>query len=367
MLYWLLQWYSGNDMDSRRTTWRHRQGTAWHSWPVLACATVAWLGSTPAANAQLLDDISSINGEPSVSNAAVDFFNRAHCESPGETLFELTIAGSGEAVTQVYLWMGIQNANCELAANRTDLARVCSEISGNPYTVGVGSVVRGPSLQDLIDSPEAIVDCGNTALQGVPYEIFVFRSEDPGSKDVAAESYGIAQFTVDVTPPHALEITSALEQEGSIFTISWTTPIDQASMAQYNLYASEADVPETAVAGGIVATASQNATSISVSAAQLGLAEDEQSYLFVSAVDDAAITVGDGNEGPLSTPTKAVARANEDPCADLDGGCPDGGIDAGGGSGGCSASRAHTWQPAMTLLAVLLGLAWRRRTFGRGL
>jgi hypothetical protein len=362
-------------MDSRRTTWRRRQGTAWHSWPVLACAAVAWLGSTPAANAQLLDNISSIDGETSVSNAAVDFFNRAHCESPGETLFELTIAGSGEAVTDVYLWTGIQNANCELAANRTDLGRFCSEVSGNPYNVGAGSVVRGLSLQDLIDTPEAIVDCGNTALQGVPYEIFVFRNEDPGSKDLAAESYGIAPFVVDVTPPSALEITSAPEQEGSVFTISWTTPTDAPSMAQYNLYVSEVDVPEAAVAGGIVATASRNAKSISVSAVQLGLAEDEQSYLFVSAVDEAAVKVGDGNEGPLSTPTKAVARANEDTCADLDGGCPDGGIDAGvdpsdppetgGGSGGCSASRAHTWQPAMTLLAVLFGLAWRRRTFGR--
>jgi len=348
---------------------RYHQGTAWHSWPVLAGATVAWLGSTPAANAQLLDNISSIDGEPSVSNAAVDFFNRAQCESPGETSFELTISPSGEAVTEVYLWMGIQNANCELAANRADLARLCSEVSGNPYTVGAGAVVRGLSLQDLIDTPEAIVDCENTALQGVPYEIFVFRSEDPGSKDLAPESYGIAPFVVDVTPPDALDITSTPEQEGSIFTIAWTAPIDQQSMAQYNLYVSEADVPEAAVASGIVATASRNATSISVSAAQLGLADDEQSYLFVSAVDDAAITAGDGNEGPLSTPTKAVARANEDTCADLDGGCPDAGDppETGGGSGGCSASGAHTWQPAMTLLAVLLGLAWRRRTFGQGL
>jgi hypothetical protein len=360
-------------MDSRRTTWRHRQGIAWRSWSVLACATVAWLGSTPAANAQLLDNISSIDGEHSVSNAALAFFNRAHCESPGETLFELTIAGPGEPVIQVYLWMGIQNANCEQGANRTDLAGRCSEVSGNPHTVATGSVVRGLSLQDLIDTPEAIVDCGNTALQGVPYEIFVFRNEDPGSKDLAAESYGIAPFVVDVTPPDALETTSAPEQEGTVFTISWTTPTDASSMAQYNLYVSEVDVPEVAVAGGIVATASRNAKSISVSAVQLGLAEDEQSYLFVSAVDEAAITAGDGNEGPLSTPTKAVARANEDACADLDGGCPDGGIDAGvdagdppetgGGSGGCSASRAHAWQPAMTLLAVLLGLAWRRRTY----
>lgn len=71
-------------------------------------------------------------------------------------------------------------------------------------------------------------------------------------------------------------------------------------------------------------------------------------------------SAGEGNEGALSTSTRVVART-DDPCAGLDGGCPaDAGVDA-GGSGGCSASRVRNGEPAMLLLAMLLGVAWRRR------
>ena len=226
-----------------------------------------------------------------------------------------------------YLWAGIQNGGCELETNRNaQTADRCQPIAGNPQTIGDNATFSNLTLDALVAT--GIVDCQNTALEGTPYEIYTFRNEDPGGNDVAAEGFGVAPFTVDVTPPDELNITSSLFQEGSQFSIGWSIPTDSVSIAEYRLYAADTDDPQAALAGGTVATTQQSgARSISVSAASLGLAPGDEVFLFATAVDNASFIIGDGNEGPLSVSTRGVA-------AQTNGFCDDPNVDC----SGCSVS-----------------------------
>ena len=269
--------------------------------------------ASSALGQEQADAITKINGETLTTDVATVYFNAENCAAPADTDYELTLSNS-VGVTQAYLWAGIENAGCETETNRTDQTLRCRPINGNPYTIGDNATISGLSLQDLVDT--GVVDCENTALEGQPFTIYAFRNEDPGANNVEPTGYGVAPFRVDVTPPEELNITSASTQEGSTFNISWSTPTDSQSIAQYRMYASETDDAEAAEAGDVIATAGQNAKSISVSATALGLGEGEQIYLFVSAVDFAAVNVGDGNEGPLSESTLGIAAATGGFCDD---------------------------------------------------
>lgn len=264
------------------------------------------------SRAQTEDTVTTINGE-ATDAVTTKYFNAQDCADPAGTIYDLTLTNAG-GVSQAYLWAGTENAGCEQVSNRSDQLDVCRTVSGNPQTVGDNATMTDLSLQALVDT--GIFDCENTALEGRTFWIYSFRDEDPGGNDVGAEGFGVAPVTIDVTPPRELEITSASEQEGSSFSVGWTTPTDSQSIAQYKMYASATDDPDAALAGGVVATAGQNAKSISVTAAQLGLGDGEQIYLFVSAVDFAAVNVGDGNEGPLSVSTLGIAAATGGFCDD---------------------------------------------------
>jgi hypothetical protein len=270
------------------------------------------LASSALAQEQA-DAITKINGETLTTDAATVYFNAENCADAAGTDYELTLTNSS-GVTQAYLWAGIENAGCETETNRTDQTLRCRPIGGNPYTIGDNATISGLTLQNLIDTE--VVDCENTALEGQPFTIYAFRNEDPGANNVDVTGYGVAPFRVDVTPPEELNITSASVQEGSTFNVSWSTPTDSQSIAEYRMYASETDDPDAAEAGGVVATAGQNAKSISASATALGLGEGEEIYLFVSAVDFAAVNVGDGNEGQLSASTLGIAAATGGFCDD---------------------------------------------------
>jgi hypothetical protein len=279
----------------------------------------------PAAFAQetMVDAITKIDGETPTSSAATVYFNAAQCADAAFTVYDLTLV-NGDGVTQIYMWAGVQNGNCNENDKRTDQQLLCRPMaSSNPRTVGDNATVTDLLLDEL--TATGVVDCNNTALEGQPFEIYSFRNEDPGGNDVLPGEYGIASFVVDVTPPDQLSITSAPEQEGSTFTVSWSTPIDSNSIAQYKLYQGDSADPSTARDTGV--TAGQNAKSIGVSASALGLASESSTYLFVSAVDMAAVTIGDGNEGALSESTLVTA-------ADTLGFCDDPNVDC----SGCSVS-----------------------------
>jgi hypothetical protein len=321
----------------------------------LSTLLAALAALAPASFAQeQADAVTQINGESLTTDVATGYFNAENCADPADTVYDLTLT-NGDGVTQAWLWAGIENAGCEQEANRIQqTSDRCMSLSGNPQTVGDNATMFDLTLQALIDT--GVVDCENTALEGQPFTIYSFRNEDPGGNDVLVDGYGVAPFRVDVTPPDELDITSAPEQQGSTFNISWSTPTDSQSIAQYKMYASSADDPAAAQAGGVVATAGQNAKSISVSAASLDLAEGEQIYLFVSAVDFAAVNVGDGNEGPLSESTLGIAAATGGFCDDPNVDCS-----------GCSVSplMLPNGQPSSGLWVIALVFAivvgWRLR------
>ena len=263
------------------------------------------------AQTEQLDAITRIDGQSLTTDAANVYFNAEQCAAAATILYDLSLT-NGAGISQAYLWAGTEQAGCEQVANRTDQTELCREVGGNPQTVGDNATMFDLTLQNLVDT--GVVDCENTSLQGQTYWLYSFRNENPGGNDVPVTGYGVAPFIVDVTPPEELTITSEAVQEGSSFNIAWNTPTDSQFIAQYKLYTNSIDDPETATFDGI--TANQNATGLSVSAAQLGLAEGDDIYLFVSAVDFAAVNVGDGNEGPLSVSTLGIAAATTGFCDD---------------------------------------------------
>jgi hypothetical protein len=283
-------------------------------------ATLTALATPALAQEQQLDAITSINGEVPTTDAATIYFNAANCADAANTFYDLTLV-NGDGVNQIYMWAGAQNGDCQLNDRRTDLQLLCRPMAdSNPRTVGDNATVTGLTLQELVNTE--IVDCENTALEGQPFEIYSFRNEDPGGTEIVPpEDYGIADFTVDVTPPEELNIISSLDQVGSTFTISWTTPTDSNSIAQYKLYQGDSADPAASTNTGI--TAGQNAKSLSVSASALALETDASTYLFVSAVDIASMRLGDGNEGERSEATLVTAAETvgfcDDPSVDCSG------------------------------------------------
>jgi hypothetical protein len=280
-------------------------------------AALPMLAPPAFAQATMVDAITKIDGETPTSSAATVYFNAQQCADASFTLYDVTLV-NGDGVTQIYMWAGVQNGNCNENDKRTDQQLLCRPMaSSNPRTVGDNATVTDLLLEELVAT--GVVDCNNTALEGQPFEIYSFRNEDPGGNDVLPEGYGIASFTVDVTPPQQLSLTSAATQQGSTFTISWTTPTDSNSIAQYKLYQGDSTDPAGATNTGV--TAGQNAKSISVAATSLGLATEASTNLFVSAVDMAAVTIGDGNEGPLSEATTVTAEATQGFCTPDNGYC----------------------------------------------
>jgi hypothetical protein len=147
--------------------------------------------------AQEHDAITCINGEAPTTDAGTVYFSAENCADAANTVYDLTLANA-DGVTQVYMWAGVQNGNCNENDKRTDLQELCRPMaSSNPRTVGDNATVFDLTLQELVDT--GIVDCNNTAPEGQPYEIYSFRDEDPGGNDVALEGYGVAPFKV-VTP-----------------------------------------------------------------------------------------------------------------------------------------------------------------------
>lgn len=316
-------------------------------------AAVTALAAGALAQETQADAITDINGESLNTDASPRFFNADHCADPASTTYSVTLT-NGDGVIQAYMWAGGQNAGCEDVNNRDLTKELCRPMASSvPRTVGDNATVTGLTLQELVDT--GVVDCENAALEGQPYEIYSFRSEDPGGTAlVPPEGYGVAPFIVDVTPPDELSITSAPEQTGSTFNISWNAPLDSNSIAQYKLYEGASEDPATAVDTGI--TAGQNDKSISVSAAQLNLdpIAGDSTYLFVSAVDMAAVTIGNGNEGPLSEVTTVTAAETGGFCSDPNVECS-----------GCSASPMTLANGQPSSGAWILGLVfaivcWRR-------
>jgi hypothetical protein len=142
------------------------------------------------------DAITCINGEAPPTDAGTIYFSAENCADAANTVYDVTLANA-DGVTQIYMWVGVQNGDCQLSSNRLDILPRCRPMAGNPRTVGDNATVFDLTLQELVDT--GIVDC--TAPEGQHYEIYSFRNEDPGGTDVLPAGYGVAPFKVGVTPP----------------------------------------------------------------------------------------------------------------------------------------------------------------------
>jgi len=309
------------------------------------------LAAPSFAQTEQEDTITTINEESTV-NVTKKYFNAENCADPANTLYDLTLTNA-DGVTNAYLWAGVQNAGCEQNIKRTDQQLLCRKMANsNPAQVVDNTTVFNLTLQELVDS--GIVDCQNTALVGQPYWIYSFRTQDPGGLDVATDGYGIAELWVDVTPPDELSLTSQPMQDGSQFEITWSSPDDSTEIQLYKLYRSDSGDPASAVDTGL--TAQGTATTFTVNASALDLALGESTSVFVTAVDMAAVTPGNGNEGPLSEATAVTA-------AQTLGFCDDPNVDC----SGCSVSPlvVPTSQPSSGLWVIGLAFAfvvgWRLR------
>lgn len=317
---------------------------------------IAALGAlAPTTFAQTADLITSIGGETFDSDNQTRYFNQANCDNPATVTFQDRITTDpGTPVTQVYVWVGGQNSECDVETNRTDItSNRCQPVAGEAaQTVDTNNLISNLTLGDLVDT--GLVDCANTALQGQPYELYAFRNEPPGSQDVPPEGFGVASFTVDVTPPNPPNVTNDTPGLGQSFTLTWTQPTDAIQL--YRFYRNDIDDPDTAseIAG---VTASLNATSQNFTADELGLALGESTYLYATAVDQAAVDSvgGNGNEGDKSVGWQVTA-------AETTGFC-----DATGTCTGCSVAPMTLagGEPGSISWILALGvgvvLGWRRR------
>ena len=159
-------------------------------------AAIPLLAPTALAQETQLDAITRINGEVPTTDAATIYFNAENCADAANTVYDVTLANA-DGVAQIYMWVGVQNGECQLNDKRTDLQLLCRPMASNPRPVGDNATVFDLTLQELVDT--GIVDC--TALEGQHYEIYSFRNEDPGGTDVPPDGYGVAPFKVDVTLP----------------------------------------------------------------------------------------------------------------------------------------------------------------------
>lgn len=374
---------------------------------------MAILGGFPlTASAQLTDLISSINGDAGFeSNDQGRYFNRLDCGyeqqegsggstgtggvggsggvggvggvgglggvggvggsaaaafasskgSPEETTFQIRLDSTGGAVSEVYLWVGGQDSMCNLASNRELTTARCAEISGNPRSVGTNLLVSGLTLQNLLNAQSGsseIVTCDSSGLRGTPYEIFVFRNQAPGSSDVDASSYGIADFLVDVEPPAVVNVSTSPQSQTN-FDITWSNPDPPDDIQLYDFYWSFSDDPSTAERLNI--TTDQTRTSQTISSSSInppdGLALGDTAYIFVTALDQAFISNPQAQSN-ISEFSSAVPVTN----VAVGGFC-----DATGDCSGCSAgplslSGTHVGGTLVWLLALVGAIVvWRRR------
>lgn len=307
---------------------------------------------TSTSSAQLLDAISSIDGDVFVDDAQTRYFNRRHCgvsgtggsggtggaagvggaggmggqggtaavgggggaggtggaggaapfalKSPEDTPFEIRLDQSNR-ISEVILWIGTAGAECNREAQRETIAAVCAPIrNADPIPVATDFLVTGLFLQDLLDpstgEENPIATCDSSGLQGTEYRIFVFREAPAG--EVAPEQYGIASFRIDVAPPNA-PVVNTSPQSQTNFQITWADPNPVDLIQFWSFYSSSENDPTTAEPLGI--TAPLSARSQTISSQALGLAEGETAYIFVNAFDQAFVSdATDANEGELS-------------------------------------------------------------------
>jgi len=342
---------------------------------MLSAALVAALAPVSRGSAQFVDRISEIAGDGGFeSDGQLRYFNRQDCglsgssgtggtggdggggmagtggtggtagmggeggmgggmspalfgpKSPETTDFTIRLDSTSGSVSEVYLWVGAEDSNCNELTNRNETQTACAQVPGNPRIVGTNLLVSGLFLQDLLDARAGnaeIVSCETSGLQGTPYEIYAFRNQAFSGTDVPPESFGVTEFRVDVVAPAAPRVNTN-PQAQSNFLITWGEPDPPDLIQNWRFYFSRDSDPSTAEEIGI--TAGLQARSQTISASQLGLTdENPDGFVFMTAIDQAFVSdaLTQANEGELSDPVPVSFVAVEGVCGadDVCGGC----------------------------------------------
>ncbi|MDH3844182.1 MAG: hypothetical protein OES69_09610, partial [Myxococcales bacterium] len=222
-------------------------------------------------------------------------------KSPETTTFEIRLQQSTALGTDVFLWVGGENAGCERPENRNETMGTCGQVEGSPFQLGTdfpGQISL--TLQALLDARAGtteLVLCETSGLSGTPYEIFAFR-QAPGSDLVDPSNYGISTFTIDVQPPNQPIVDTAPQRQFN-FNITWSDPNPVDKIQLWSFWFSSTDDPATATQLSITAPLSERSQTIS--ATTLGLGPGESGFVFVNAFDQAFVSDPFlANEGELS-------------------------------------------------------------------
>ncbi len=314
---------------------------------VLAVATAQTAVAPSIAGAQEMDFVTRVGDVDFATTVQTVWVNEEQCAAPSSTEIEVQLGGTG-ALNQVFVWIGGDAANCQTRESRVGANPTCSQVGSGPKLLEQNRVVTFP-LSEATGTSNGRANCSASSPQGDPYRLFVFRT-NPGDNEVPPSDYGTAPFTVDVSPPAPVVINSTGPLTGSQFTVSWEQPIDFQFLEGYFYYQNEVDDAATSIEipGK---SGNQSTTSVTLSAADLGLAQDESAFIFVQAVDQAL------NVGELSSPGVEAVYI------------PSGGFCEATGECGCSASPVSTCSARHSLWGLvtllLAGVLLLRRRFTR--
>jgi MYXO-CTERM domain-containing protein len=310
-------------------------------------ATAQTVVAPSDAAAQEQDFITRVGDVSFATTVQTVWVNATQCDTESSVELEVQLGGTG-SLSQVFVWVGGGAANCQTRESRNGANPTCSQVGNGPKLLEANRVITFP-LSELTGTGNGRVNCGGSPPQGDPYKLFVFRT-NPGDNEVPASDYGTAPFTVDVSAPDPVVINSPGPLSGSRFTVSWEQPTDFQFLDGYYYYQNEVDDAATAteIPGS---SGNQSTTSVTISAADLGLAEGESAFIYVQAVDMAL------NIGELSSPGVEAIYI------------PSGGFCEATGECGCSASPRSTGSTQRSLWGfvtlLLAGVLLLRRRFTR--
>ncbi len=326
---------------------------------VLICCTVlgACLAFPGIANAQLTFSVDSV-GDTDFTSTQTPYVNLQNC-ADNETDFVEVIFNAPSSIAtndDIYVFLTRGDTDCLDSNNRSD-------DGGDPPCQPVleGTETENNQItMDLDDLIDGGLDCGSSSQGGTEYTVYFFTAGDPANDDISnMDEYGSTVITVDVTAPPAPTPkgnSATGNLSGQSFSLSWDDDSENENIDNHNIYVDEgASGPNCACEVEPCLTAgstpedeevdfTERTTAKSLSASELGLAQNENVAVFIQAVDEA------GNPGPLSARVCLTAVETSGFC-DL-ASCPN----------GCSlGTQPHGHAPSLFTLSLQGLVVWRRR------
>lgn len=335
--------------------------------PLTCLATLVWLPASPGAAQDYTAEVLAIRGDavvPDGERQGVDLrrgpgtpaqitINAAECSTDTEIQVQVRNfpgTGGGGSATTIDVWRASEGVDCSTEAERNPLDGNCQHVTGVQNTQ--------PQNDNVLFDAAQLVDCDDTTANGSNASVWLLATTsvmEPGPVIGAAS----ITLQLDQVPPGPPENVSAGTGDTQI-RVDWDAPSGTSidNLFQYRVYGDSlaadcADPNGEIVPGqpppadaGSDATANNNATSTTVSGADIGLEEGEETRIALTAVDRAR------NESVLSETACLVRVPTEGFCAAHEA--------AGGTCDGCGVGGDPARGVGLAGL-VLVGLALLRR------